>query len=1074
MSQTVTVGINDCAISGDGRFVAYSSRARNVVPGLYDSRNTSDVFLYDRETLTSTLVSHGDGLSPGSNSSLLVYMPADGSAVAFFSSATNLTAEAADGLFLFERLTGVVTYLGRATTPVVFSSDGERVVFISQAAEETGQAVAFERSSGMKTLLSHQEGSALPSSGYCRDPSISGEGRFTAFACSANDIVPGSLSGLKVFLNDRTTGLNSLVSPSLQADRNSYGPLLSDDGRFVAFTSNASTLVAGTVDQNGRADAFLFERVGGVLKLMSHRPLSPFASNGGTRAVAISSDGGRVLLSSSSRDLVEMEDDPQEWEDVFLHSRISDTNVLVSHVPDEPTKALGGTVDESETMSDDGLLIAFSSFEREGTSYVKTLWISEGVHGEVRSMAFDGLVPLGGVVVPRLAVSGNGRRVAFTSSFPSVGFGVRDFDGGESLYGWDAVTSVVEPLSLAGDASRAALVDPHRLAMSRNGRVVLFKATQPNAFSDPLAPPSWSGIAVLDRDSGRTDLVNWTGSRNVAASDGRPVGMSADGSTILFVASDVLVGDGLMAAETTSLFAFDRASGSISLVSRSLNPRLGAGVASEHVSVSADGRFVTFEGGSPEVAGDISGNAWTQIFLWSRDSGSLRVVSRTPRGTAGDGNSYASTISADGSTVAFVSLARDLIEPDIEGEPEAHVYVQNRVSGLTRRVTLSRPDQSGDIASGLSPYRSLSDDGRYLLFHSRRYLPGVVGRLGPFNLHRYDRDLAETLLVSHGSGNPGERALEECRDGEISRDGRRVAFRSWATNLVPGVSGGPQIFLFDPSWHEVRVLSRWIDGSLANVPCRWPRLSGDGSMVAFSGCGFASFVAPEGQQAFAYDVKAARLYLASHAGTPTVPGNDYAAWEVALDDSGDSILFMSGATNLGIGLGATDLTSYPRERRTGLFVFTPPPVVLGSTPSCASSTGGRVVSIHGGHFQPGATVSLDGVSAAVTSVSSSEIVAIAGPRTVGPAHTGNIVVTNPNGEYAALGSAFTYAVRGDANNSGSLSPADSVFLNLAIFFGGAQPVSLCNGDANGSGAITPADSLYLNLYLFLGGAAPPP
>ncbi|MBL8113565.1 MAG: IPT/TIG domain-containing protein [Acidobacteria bacterium] len=1071
----MTSFFNDAAVSRDGRFVVYPSLARNVVPGLSDNLNGYDVFLYDRETLGTTLVSRGPGGALSDNHSAAVQISADGSVVAFFSSATNLTPEPVSGflLYLFDRASGAVTLVGRASRPVALSADGNLVAFRSREEQEDGQVIVFDRTTHGRTLVSHRQGSALPSEGGCLAPSMSADGRFTAYVCLASDIVPGTLPGGNVFLHDRTTGLNTLVSPSLEPLRHSLQPLISDDGRYVAFTSYGSTLVPGIQDQNGTSDAFLFDRIGGTLTLLSRKAGSTATGDAETTAVAISSDGERVLLWSRARDLVPMEDDPEGDSDVFLYRRSTDTNELLSHPPGNPTKAIGGIVYDADTMSDDGGLVAFSSVDRTGPNTEVRLWVYEEARHDVRPLTYAGYVgvPLDVQTQPRFLVSGNGHLVAFTTYAVGLGVGIADFDSSSTLYGWNALTSAIEPLSRAGVPSRAALVELDQLSLSRNGRVVAFRATHSNAFAEPLAPPSGGGVALHDRDTGRTELVNWSGSRNVAATEGWLGALSGDGSTVLFRSSGI-VGPGLRAPETGSWFAFDRGTGAISLVSRSLDPTVGVPVASTRVSVSDDGRFATFETSAQDVAGDLPSNGWTQVYLWSRDSGALRLVSRTPSGRAGDGPSSESSISADGSTIAFVSLARDLVEtPHLFGSVK-HVYLQDRVTGATRRVTRGGPGEVSDVEGGIGPYRSLSDDGRFLLYHSRSRA-GETQPPGPLNLYRYDRDLSGTVLVSHGVGGALDPALADTRNGEISRDGRRVAFLSGASNLLPGASASadPQVFLFDSIWPDVRLVSRYMDGSLAVGSCREPRLSADGSTVAFGRCGFSpSFVF---QQAFVYDARVERLVLASHAANPSVPGNDSSGWDVAIDEAGDSILFVSGAPNLGLGLEATDLMFLP-ERRMGLFAFSPPPIVQGSTPACANVIGGRSVAIQGSHFQPGATVTLDGVPAQIASVSSTAIVATAGARPAGSAHTGPIVVTNPNGEYFALGNAFTYAVRGDANNSGALSAADGFFLSQAVFLGGPQPASLCNGDANGSGAMTSADSFFLNLHLFLGGPPPPP
>ncbi|MBL8115724.1 MAG: proprotein convertase P-domain-containing protein [Acidobacteria bacterium] len=153
----------------------------------------------------------------------------------------------------------------------------------------------------------------------------------------------------------------------------------------------------------------------------------------------------------------------------------------------------------------------------------------------------------------------------------------------------------------------------------------------------------------------------------------------------------------------------------------------------------------------------------------------------------------------------------------------------------------------------------------------------------------------------------------------------------------------------------------------------------------------------------------------------------------------------------------------------------PAPTVTVVSPICAGMVGGKDITITGTGFQPGATVKLIGTTATnVVVVSSTQITCKAGARAAGAALQGDVLVTNPDAQFGKLVDGFFYAVRGDANNNGSVTGADSFYLNQAIFLGGPAPATLCNGDANSSNATTGADSFFLNLFIFLGGPPPGP
>jgi Tol biopolymer transport system component len=223
------------SISGDGRFVAYTSYANDLVPGMVDlNAGFADVFLFDRLSGTNALVSHAPGLpatTPDAGSSL-ARISADGSAVAYASLSTALVSNQVDpnglnwDVFVFERTSGVNTLVSRSAT----------------AATQTGNAPSI-------------------------NPVISADGNRIAFESLATDLVPGQVDTngvLDVFLFDRLSGKTALVSrspssPVATGNWRSSGPLLCGDGNLVAFNSYASDLVPS--DTNGTDDAFLFRAV---------------------------------------------------------------------------------------------------------------------------------------------------------------------------------------------------------------------------------------------------------------------------------------------------------------------------------------------------------------------------------------------------------------------------------------------------------------------------------------------------------------------------------------------------------------------------------------------------------------------------------------------------------------------------------------------------------------------------------------------------------------------------------------------------------------------------------------------
>ncbi|MBL8113414.1 MAG: IPT/TIG domain-containing protein [Acidobacteria bacterium] len=418
-------------------------------------------------------------------------------------------------------------------------------------------------------------------------------------------------------------------------------------------------------------------------------------------------------------------------------------------------------------------------------------------------------------------------------------------------------------------------------------------------------------------------------------------------------------------------------------------------------------------------------------------------------------------ISKDGRFIAFESLAGDLLPGASFPSGQRNVFLYDVVNDSVKLVSGTSPSVPADGATELGWGQVLSADGRYLVMTTKASsLGGLPLPAGGSHVVLYDRTLDAYTLVS----GPAPSGLPNADLPSLDGAGRFIVFRRSDPASLGTTSAG---FVFD---RQSGIAARFSDPSVRVFDVQ---ISANGSTIAFTSPG----ATPADAQVFVLDRRTGRRTLASHGALVEEPGNGVSSL-AGLDGNGDLILFASSSTNLGVDLGFT--SGGPRDPACcspphfAAFAFTVPPIAYTVSPACASTTGGRTVTIEGAHFRPGSTVTLDGIPATVTNVTSTAITVVTGARAPTSARTGNVEVRSPDGEYYALGNAFTYAVRGDANNSGALTAADGFYLNLALFLGGPQPASLCNGDANGSGATTSADAFFLNLYLFLGGAPPPP
>ena len=320
-------------VSADGRYVVFTSTSSNLVAG--DANGQQDVFVKDTLTGTVTLVSTDSTGVQGNNSSNTPSISADGTHVAFQSTASNLVAGDTNNqqdIFVKDLATGTTTRVSTDSTGVQvngissiasISADGTRVAFQSNAStlvagdtNSTTDVFVKDLGTGTTTRVSTDSAGAQ-SAGTSINASISGDGTRVAFQSNASNLVTGDTNGsTDVFVKDLGTGTTTRVSTDSTGAQstggNSLAPSISADGTRVAFSSTASNLVAS--DTNGQQDVFVKDLGTGTITRVSTD--SAGAEGDGTSAnSSISGDGTRVAFQSNANNLVA--DDTNGSTDVF-------------------------------------------------------------------------------------------------------------------------------------------------------------------------------------------------------------------------------------------------------------------------------------------------------------------------------------------------------------------------------------------------------------------------------------------------------------------------------------------------------------------------------------------------------------------------------------------------------------------------------------------------------------------------------------------------------------------------------------------------------------------------------------
>ena len=337
----------------------------------------------------------------------------------------------------------------------------------------------------------------------------------------------------------------------------------------------------------------------------------------------------------------------------------------------------------------------------------------------------------------------------------------------------------------------------------------------------------FASAAAAHAQSGRFERLSVSSAGAQGDAGSYAPATSADGGVTAFVsnASNLVADDTNGRCDT-----FVRDAGSTTRVSVSTAGEEGRGGfdCGSTPAISGDGRYVVFVSDAEGlVPGDTNGQL--DVFVRDRVASTTRRVSVSSSGAESDGNSFDPAISADGRFVAFTSGARNLVEGEFLSD--SHVYVHELATGQTEWV--SHGPTYG--TSGGSYQAALSADGRYIAFGSQSALLEDDTNLRP-DVYVVDRVTATTSRVSVASdGGQGDLGSRGSEAPAISADGRYVAFASDARDLAPGVDRfDAQIYVRDRNAGTTTLASVNANGDEAvGDDSLVPSISADGRYVAF-------------------------------------------------------------------------------------------------------------------------------------------------------------------------------------------------------------------------------------------------
>ncbi len=363
-------------LSADGRFVAFASEAPDIVP---DNTASRDIFVRDRQTGTTELVSKATNGGEADGPSIFPGISADGRYVVFESFASDIVSE--DGgfadIYVRDRVTGSARRVNLtpeggganndSLTPSI-SANGQYVAYTSLASnilptDSNGVRDVFLvdlETNGTEIISIATDGTQgnLDSGGFgAGGGHVTGDGRYVVFGSFASTLVANDNNNKDdIFVRDRVNGTTERVSVATDDtegnDHSTYAAI-SEDGRYVVYYSSADSLVPE--DNNGVTDIFLRDRQTGETSRISGGTGANEA-NGASRFPDISANGRSIVFQSSANNLVP--GDTDVFFDIFLYDTQTGETTLIS-VP-----AVGEAANGSSTapqVSADGSVVAFQS-----------------------------------------------------------------------------------------------------------------------------------------------------------------------------------------------------------------------------------------------------------------------------------------------------------------------------------------------------------------------------------------------------------------------------------------------------------------------------------------------------------------------------------------------------------------------------------------------------------------------------------------------------------------------------------------------------------------------------------------